>query len=78
MAQYVFHADISKFDPATTRYRGENALVLADCAKLVYQPESEIREAMEVTWKFKNFKFFDGKSTQGFVAGNEAIIIIAW
>jgi triacylglycerol lipase len=78
MAQYIFHADISKFDPPTTRYRGENALVLADCAKLVYQTESEIREAMEVTWKFKNFKFFDGKSTQAFIAGNEAMIIIAF
>ena len=28
MTQYIFHADIDKFDPNTTRYFGENALLL--------------------------------------------------
>jgi len=78
MTQYVFHADINKFNPNTTHYFGENALLLADCAKLAYKPENEIREAMQTQLKFKNFQFFSGESTQGFIAGNDAIIIIAF
>lgn len=79
MATYVFHADINKFDAQTTRYYGENALVLADCAKLAYSSGEEIQEAIQTTWQFKNFKFFDsGKSTQAFIAGNDAIIIVAF
>lgn len=79
MTSYVFHANLEKFDPHTNRYNGENALVLADCAKLAYESESTIQEAMQKTWKFARFKFFDGgKSTQAFIAGNEAMIIIAF
>lgn len=78
MSQYIFQADINKFNPNTTRYNGENALLLADCAKLAYKPEAEIREAMQTKLKFKNFKFFSGKSTQAFIAGSDAVIIIAF
>lgn len=70
MAQYIFQADINKFDADTTRYNGENALVLVDCARLAYQAEAEIRDAMQTTWQFRNFEFFDsGKSSQAFIAG---------
>jgi triacylglycerol lipase len=78
MPAYIFQADINKFDANTTRYDGENALVLADCAKLVYKPEEEIKAAIVGDWKFKNFKFFSGESTQAFVAGNGSIIIVAF
>jgi len=78
MSSYVFHADINKFDAGTTRYRGENALVLADCAKLSYEPEITIKDALLNTWKFKNFEFFDDKSTQAYVAGNDKLIIVAF
>lgn len=78
MTSYVFHADINKFDAKATRYNGENALLLADCAKLVYEPESDIRQVMEEAWKFGKFEFFDKNGTQGFVAGNEASIIVAF
>jgi triacylglycerol lipase len=79
MSSYLFQADINKFDAHTTRYNGENALVLADCAKLAYQSEPTIREAMQKTWMFRNFEFFDsGESTQAFIAGNETAIIIAF
>jgi triacylglycerol lipase len=78
MSPYVFHADIQQFDAHTTRYNGENALVLADCAKLVYEPKATIQKAMQETWKFRNFEFFDSKSTQAFIAGNDVAIIIAF
>jgi triacylglycerol lipase len=78
MLPYVFNADFSKFNAFTTRYSGENALVLADCAKLAYKAENIIQEALQVTWKFKNFEFFSGKSTQAFVVGNDSVIIVAF
>lgn len=78
MSSYAFQADINKFDANTPRYNGENALVLADCAKLTYKSEVEIEEAITVTWKFKKFEYFSGKSTQVFIAGNDTIIIVAF
>ena len=78
MPAYQFKADINKFDAQTTRYNGENALVLADCARLVYKPEDDIRAALQGEWKFKNFTFFSGASTQAVIAGNDAIIIVAF
>ncbi|WP_411726233.1 hypothetical protein [Methyloglobulus sp.] len=58
MPAYVFHANINKFDANTTLYNGENALVLADCAKLTYKSEVENKEAITATWRFKDFAFF--------------------
>lgn len=78
MKKYNFQADIKKFDPSTTRYSGENALFLADCAKLAYDPEASIEEVMKDQLNFSNFKFFDGKSTQAFIAGNDKMIVIAF
>lgn len=79
MALEEFHEDINKFDALTTRYNGENALVLAVCAKLAYSSADEIKAVVQDKWKFNNFKFFDsGKSTQAFIAGNDTMIIIAF
>ncbi len=78
MSSYTFKADINKFDAQTTRYNGENALVLADCAKLAYKPEAVIKEAITATWKIKNFAFFSDKSTDAYIAGNDYVIIVAF
>ena len=78
MSNYVFQADISKFDPNTTRYRGENALVLADCAKLAYKKSRVISQALMQQWGFKSYRFFSRKGTQAFIAANEDIIILAF
>lgn len=79
MSSYIFHANIDRFVANTIRYVDENALVLADCAKLAYESELTIKQAIQGSWKFKNFEFFDGgASTQGYVAGNDRIIIVAF
>lgn len=78
MSDYNFQADIKKFDPNTTRYHGENALFLADCAKLAYMPEETCRQVMQDQLGFNNFKFFTGKSTQAFIAGNDKMIIVSF
>ena len=78
MKNYNFQADINSFDPATTRYTGENALFLSDCAKLAYEPEASIKQVMQDQMNFNNFKFFNATSTQAFIAGNDKIIIVAF
>ncbi len=78
MNHYVFQSDISQFVPMTSRYHGENALVLADCAKLAYQKSSVISQALMQQWGFKSFRFFSRKGTQAFVAANEDIIVVAF
>lgn len=78
MTEYSFQADINKFDPGTIRYNGENALFLADCAKLAYASERTIKQVMQTQLNFKKFHFFNGKSTQAFIAGNDKMIVIAF
>jgi triacylglycerol lipase len=78
MPAYEFQADINKFDAHTTRYNGENALVLADCARLAYRPEAEIKDALQGVGKFNNFAFFSAKSTDAYMAGNDTVIIVAF
>jgi len=80
MSPYQFTADFRQFDSNTSRYNGENALVLADCAKLSYVEDVEvIRDALNIQGLNK-FEFFDGKKTgtQAYIAGNDKLIIVAF
>lgn len=77
--KYTFQSDINKLNLEATQYNGENALFLADCAKLAYEPEKTIKQAMQDQLNFNNFLFFDaGKSTQAFIAGNDKMIVVAF
>ena len=78
MTQYNFQADLSKFKTDITGYSGENALFLADCAKLAYDPEGSIKQVVQDQLNFNHFKFFSGDSTQAFIAGNDKMIVIAF
>jgi len=78
MSNYIFQANIDKFEPEVFRYSGEKALFLADCAKLSYEPEDTCRDIMQGQLSFKNFQFFSGKSTQAFIAGNDKMIIVSF
>lgn len=76
---YNFQGEIGKLNLGATHYNGENALFLADCAKLAYQPKESIKHVMQKQLNFNNFRFFDvGKSTQAFIAGNDKMIIVAF
>lgn len=86
MSNYEFTADFNKFDISTTKYNGENGLVLADCARLAYEKKDTIKNAMN-TWKFTKIAFFgfeehtggkDKNSTQAFIASNDETIIVAF
>lgn len=78
MPEFKFIADITRFDADTTRYRGENALVLCDCARLVYENADVVESKLKSDWTFKHVQFFDGPSTQAFVAAKDDCIILAF
>lgn len=78
MSNFQFQADISKFVHTTTRYSGENALVLADCARLAYERGATVNGSLRAQWAFDRVECFSGRSTQAFVGGNDRYLIIAF
>ena len=66
------------FDPRTTEYSGDNALILADAARLAYKNPTIIKGKIIEEWKFTNFQFCDHDHTQAFIGGNEECIIISF
>ena len=67
----------SLFDPHTTKYRHQNAHLLAKASSLAYQSPDAI-EPEVVQWGFPQFTFIDRKDSQAFMAGNAEMIIIAF
>ena len=66
MSNYSFQADINLFNPDTTQYNGENALFLADCAKLAYHKRKRAEKREKGTDLFNKinpspFYFFTKK-----------------
>jgi triacylglycerol lipase len=80
MSNYNFQAKINDFDPGTTRYTGDNAFFLADCAKLAYEDQASIKQVMKDEMNFDNFKFFGEKTggTQAFIVGNDKMIVVSF
>ncbi len=78
MTHFQFQGDIAKFNHSTTRYLGENALVLTDCARLAYEPETTVTAKLTHGWGFDRVACFSGASTQAFLGGNERYLIIAF
>jgi triacylglycerol lipase len=67
----------SLFDPHTTKYRHQNAHLLAKASSLAYQSPDVIQPEV-VKWGFPQFTFIDRKDSQAFMAGNAEMIIIAF
>lgn len=78
MSEFMFVADITKFDAGTTRYRGENALVLFDCARLAYEDAEGVDTKLKLDWSFEQVQYFNGRSTQAFVAAKNDFIILSF
>ncbi|HEY5649308.1 MAG TPA: hypothetical protein VIU33_07390, partial [Nitrospiria bacterium] len=75
---FHFLADIRKFRHASTRYYGENALVLAECSRLAYENRFIIREKLLRNWRFKNVRYFSHQGSQAFLAANNQFMIAAF
>ena len=78
MPEFKFVADINRFDASTTRYRGENALVFFDCARLVYENADVVEAKLKSDWGFNHMQFFSGSSTQAFIAAKNDFIVLSF
>lgn len=67
-----------RFDHDTTAYTSTNAIALANAAQLAYSDPEAIEKTVISNWRFKQFRFLDGNSTQAFVAGNDQCILVAF
>jgi triacylglycerol lipase len=70
MARLDFHPNKTSFDVV-------NAQALAGASQLAYRRKADILETL-AEWGFPNAKFFSRRGTQGFVAGNDELILVAF
>jgi triacylglycerol lipase len=80
MPAFKLYSAIAKFDPNTTKYDADNALVLADAARIAYLDEAEARAVVTGQWKLPNFAYVDNRktATQAIVMGNRDFVIVAF
>ena len=67
-----------KFEPKATKYNSNNAYLLAQAARLAYQPSESVENTIKNEWKMPNVRFIDRQETQCFVAGDDEKIIISF
>jgi len=67
------------FNPNTTRWTPTNALALANAAQLAYS-DAPAAAAKLQAWGFDpaRFEFLNRKDTQGFVTGNDKMILVSF
>lgn len=65
------------FNPQKTTYDPVNAHSLARAAQLAYQPKEDVLGTL-ANWGFPSARFFSRKGTQGYVAGNDEMILVAF
>ncbi|MDD5199088.1 MAG: lipase family protein [Terrimicrobiaceae bacterium] len=67
------------FHPLTTRFDADNALALAAASNMAYNPNPVAAgRDMQATLGCNLFHAFDTRNTQGFVAGNDEFLILAF
>jgi triacylglycerol lipase len=68
---------LAPFNPNTAKYDPGNAYWLGKAAELAYQSADKIKTGV-TGWGFPKFRMLDRENTQGFVAGNSEMIILAF
>jgi triacylglycerol lipase len=71
MNEYRFNAQATEFDTI-------NAFRLGRAAKLAYETDEKALIATVQEWGFKYIKLFNSQDTQGFLAGNETMLLLAF
>ncbi len=69
--------DFDSFNSATAKYDPHNAYCLAQAASLAYEDEAIIRRAT-AAWGFSQFRYFDRRDTQAFMAANADTVVVAF
>ncbi len=70
-------AGFADFDPDAPGYTGRNALALGQAAALAYQDADQVAETLD-RWGFDESRFLDTAGTQGYLAGNDRLLLIAF
>ena len=65
------------FNPKKTSFDLVNAHSLAQAAQLAYKSKEDVLKRLK-GWGFANASFFSRKGTQGYVAGNDEMILVAF
>lgn len=65
------------FHPTKTSFDLVNARATARASELAYKLKADVLRTL-TGWGFPNVKFFSRKGTQGFVAGNDELILVAF
>lgn len=65
------------FRPNKSSFDLVNAQATARASELAYKPKADVLRILE-SWGFPNARFFSRKGTQGFVAGNDEMILVAF
>ena len=73
---YFWRAGENPFDARATGFSVVNAWWLAEAALLAYDNEGAVRGSLPAGWEL--VRFFQGESTQAYVAGNSEAVIAAF
>ena len=65
------------FRPNKSSFDVVNARALARASALAYRPKADVLRTLN-TWGFPKSRFFSRKGTQGFVAGNDEFVLVAF
>ncbi len=65
------------FNPEATDYDGRNALALGQASKLAYAQADKVLETLD-QWGFAEVRWLDQGGTQGFLASNDRMLLIAF
>ncbi|MBI1881189.1 MAG: lipase family protein [Chloroflexi bacterium] len=67
-----------KFDPFSTRYEPQKALLFAQAANLAYEKDANKVTTQLTRWGFSEAYIFDKKDTQGFITTDENMIVVSF
>jgi triacylglycerol lipase len=65
------------FRPNKTSFDLVNAWATAKASELAYKPKAQVLKTLK-SWGFPQARFFSRKGTQGFVAGNGELVLVAF
>jgi triacylglycerol lipase len=61
-----------------TGFSARKAYWLARASAAAYSPEPEVKTLIERNWHFHEFEFFDAGGSQGFLAADDKIVLVAF
>ncbi len=67
-----------KFNPKSVGFDAVNALGLAQATQLAYSDQDTIRKTIDIQWDFPKFRFYNKRGVSGYLAVNDALILLVF